>query len=74
MFCFGSECTDAPPSPPSPSTSSLSGDPMSPRKNLWYGAVAVVGVLLLASQSHRTADAAATAAREKAIVSAQEPR
>ena len=47
---------------------------MSPRKNLWYGAVAVAGLLLLASQSYRTADAAATAAREKALVSAQDAR
>jgi cystathionine beta-lyase/cystathionine gamma-synthase len=43
---------------------------MSPRKNLWYGAVAVAGVVLLASQSYRTADASAMVARTKAIVNA----
>lgn len=47
---------------------------MSPRKNLWYGAVAVAGVLLLAGHSYRTADAAATAAREKATVTAEPTR
>jgi len=45
---------------------------MSPHKNLWYGAVAVAGILLLASQSYRVADA--RAAREKTIVSAAQAR